>query len=38
VVIVNRGPTRGDGLADVLVDGGCSEVLTAVAAAAHARR
>jgi NAD-dependent SIR2 family protein deacetylase len=34
VVIVNRGPTRGDDLADVLVDGGCSEVLTEVAAAA----
>jgi NAD-dependent SIR2 family protein deacetylase len=34
VVIVNRGPTRGDPLADVLVDGGCSEVLTAVAATA----
>ena len=27
VVIVNRGATRGDDLADVLVDGGCSETL-----------
>ena len=33
VVIVNRGPTRGDELADVLVDGGCSEVLTEIATA-----
>jgi NAD-dependent SIR2 family protein deacetylase len=32
VVIVNRGPTRGDDLADVRVEAGCSEVLTAVAA------
>ena len=31
VVIVNRGATRGDELADVLVDGGCSETLTALA-------
>jgi NAD-dependent SIR2 family protein deacetylase len=38
VVIVNRGRTRGDALADVLVDGGCSEVLTAVAAAAVGNR
>ena len=28
VVIVNRGPTRGDDLAAVKVDGGCSELLT----------
>jgi NAD-dependent SIR2 family protein deacetylase len=28
VVIINRGPTRGDGLASVKVDGGCSELLT----------
>jgi NAD-dependent SIR2 family protein deacetylase len=28
VAIVNRGPTRGDGLATVKVDGGCSELLT----------
>jgi NAD-dependent SIR2 family protein deacetylase len=28
VVIINRGPTRGDGLATVKVDGGCSELLT----------
>jgi NAD-dependent SIR2 family protein deacetylase len=34
VVIVNRGATRGDPLADVLVDDGCSEVLSALAAAA----
>ncbi|OLT20414.1 NAD-dependent deacetylase [Pseudonocardia sp. CNS-139] len=33
VVIVNRGPTRGDDLADVRVDGGCSEVLTTIARA-----
>jgi NAD-dependent SIR2 family protein deacetylase len=33
VVIVNRGPTRGDELAQVLVDDGCSEVLAALAAA-----
>jgi NAD-dependent SIR2 family protein deacetylase len=33
VVIVNRGPTRGDDLATVLVDGGCTEVLGAVATA-----
>ena len=33
VVIVNRGPTRGDDLADVRVDAGCSETLTALAAA-----
>jgi NAD-dependent SIR2 family protein deacetylase len=35
VVIVNRGHTRGDDLADVLVDGGCSEVLSAIAAVAR---
>ncbi|GEL16856.1 Sir2 family NAD-dependent protein deacetylase [Pseudonocardia asaccharolytica] len=34
VVIVNRGRTRGDEFASVLVDGGCSEVLPVVAAAA----
>ena len=34
VVILNRGSTRGDELADVLVDGGCSEVLSRLAAAA----
>ena len=28
VAIVNRGPTRGDDLATVKVDGGCSELLT----------
>jgi NAD-dependent SIR2 family protein deacetylase len=31
VVIVNRGATRGDEFATVKVDGGCSEVLTALA-------
>ena len=31
VAIVNRGPTRGDGLATVKVDGGCSELLTLLA-------
>jgi NAD-dependent SIR2 family protein deacetylase len=34
VVIVNRGATRGDPLADVLVDAGCSDVLPLLAAAA----
>ncbi len=33
VVIVNRGPTRGDDLTDVRIDAGCSETLTALAAA-----
>ncbi len=33
VVIVNRGPTRGDDLATVRVDAGCSETLTTLAAA-----
>lgn len=33
VVIVNRGPTRGDELAALLVDAGCTQVLTALAAA-----
>ena len=33
VVIVNRGATRGDELADVRLDAGCSETLTALAAA-----
>ncbi|MGH3586037.1 MAG: Sir2 family NAD-dependent protein deacetylase, partial [Pseudonocardia sp.] len=32
VVIVNRGRTRGDDLAHVIVDAGCSEVLATVAA------
>ncbi|MQY18606.1 NAD-dependent protein deacetylase [Nocardia sp. RB20] len=31
VVIVNRGRTRGDDLADLTVDAGCSELLTALA-------
>lgn len=31
VAIVNRGPTRGDALASVKVDGGCSELLTLLA-------
>jgi NAD-dependent SIR2 family protein deacetylase len=34
VVIVNRGATRGDPLATVRVDAGCSETLSALAAAA----
>ncbi|GEL26735.1 NAD-dependent protein deacetylase [Pseudonocardia sulfidoxydans NBRC 16205] len=34
VVILNRGATRGDPLATLLVDAGCSETLTALAAAA----
>jgi NAD-dependent SIR2 family protein deacetylase len=34
VVIVNRGPTRGDEFAQVRLDAGCSEVLPALAAAA----
>jgi NAD-dependent SIR2 family protein deacetylase len=33
VVIVNRGPTRGDDLATVTLDAGCSEFLTALAEA-----
>jgi NAD-dependent SIR2 family protein deacetylase len=33
VVIVNRGPTRGDELAAVKVDGGCSDVLPTLASA-----
>jgi NAD-dependent SIR2 family protein deacetylase len=33
VVVVNRGATRGDDLADIRVDAGCSEVLSALAAA-----
>lgn len=32
VAIVNRGPTRGDGLADVKFDGGCSAALAVLAA------
>jgi NAD-dependent SIR2 family protein deacetylase len=32
VAIVNRGPTRGDGLATVKVDSGCSELLALLAA------
>jgi NAD-dependent SIR2 family protein deacetylase len=31
VAIVNRGPTRGDDLATVKVEGGCSELLTLLA-------
>jgi NAD-dependent SIR2 family protein deacetylase len=33
VVIVNRGPTRGDDLATVKLDAGCSEFLGALAVA-----
>ena len=32
VVIINRGPTRGDEQATITVDGGCSEMLTLLAA------
>jgi len=32
VVIINRGDTRGDDLASVKIDAGCSEILTALAA------
>jgi NAD-dependent SIR2 family protein deacetylase len=38
VVIVNRGETRADARATVKIDGGTSEVLTALAAALPARR
>lgn len=38
VVIVNRGPTRGDELATVRLDGGCSETLRALADAIHRAR
>jgi NAD-dependent SIR2 family protein deacetylase len=38
VVIVNRGATRGDELATVRVDAGCSEILPAIAAAASGSR
>jgi uncharacterized protein YbjT (DUF2867 family) len=31
VAIINRGPTRGDHLAGVKVDGGCSELLALLA-------
>lgn len=31
VAIVNRGPTRGDGLASVKIEGGCSELLALLA-------
>ena len=34
MVIVNRGTTRGDELADVLIDAGCSEVLPMIATTA----
>jgi NAD-dependent SIR2 family protein deacetylase len=37
VVIVNRGPTRGDALASLRVDAGCSEFLGALTAAAGRR-
>ncbi|MBN4928084.1 NAD-dependent protein deacetylase [Hoyosella rhizosphaerae] len=35
IVIVNRGPTRGDDLATVKVEAGCSEVLSALADVLH---
>ncbi len=31
IAIINRGPTRGDALATVKIDGGCSELLTLLA-------
>jgi NAD-dependent SIR2 family protein deacetylase len=31
IAIINRGPTRGDDLATVKVDGGCSELLALLA-------
>ena len=31
IVVVNRGATRGDDLATLVVDAGCSETLTALA-------
>jgi NAD-dependent SIR2 family protein deacetylase len=37
IAIVNRGRTRGDDLATVKVDGGCSEILTVLAAELSAR-
>jgi NAD-dependent SIR2 family protein deacetylase len=37
VVIVNRGATRGDDLAEVTVDAGCSEILTTLAGVLPAR-
>jgi NAD-dependent SIR2 family protein deacetylase len=33
VVIINRGPTRGDELASLKIDRGCSETLTELRAA-----
>ena len=38
VVIVNRGATRGDDLADVRVDAGCAETLSAWAGATSLSR
>jgi NAD-dependent SIR2 family protein deacetylase len=38
VAIINRGPTRGDDLANVKVDGGCSELLTLLAEELTTRR
>jgi NAD-dependent SIR2 family protein deacetylase len=38
VAIINRGPTRGDDLAKVKVDGGCSELLTLLAEELTTRR
>ena len=38
VVIVNRGTTRGDDLADVRVDAGCAETLAALDTASGAVR
>ncbi len=38
VVIINRGPTRGDELATIKLDAGCSEALTALRATLNGRR
>jgi NAD-dependent SIR2 family protein deacetylase len=38
VVIINRGPTRGDGLATLKLDAGCSESLTALSDLLRTRR
>ncbi len=38
VVIINRGPTRGDEFATVRIDGGCSEMLTELGGARHDRQ
>jgi NAD-dependent SIR2 family protein deacetylase len=37
IVIVNRGPTRGDDLADVRIDAGCAETLASFIAPVECR-